>query len=81
MQLKTWLGLLLSSCALFTAEALSDIKQVGTLGKGRFTARLKGMPDSVQGAGQTVEACRRIAHQYHDKILDEFGEGQELAKH
>lgn len=75
MQLKTWLGLLLSSCALFTAEALSDIKQVGTLGKGRFTARLKGMPDSVQGAGQTVEACRKIAQQYHDKILDEFGEG------
>lgn len=74
MQPNTWLRLLLSSCGLFAhIEALSDIKQVGRLGKGRFIARLEGMPDSVQGAGETVEACRNVAHQYHDKILAEFG--------
>lgn len=76
MQLKTWLGLLLSSYAFFvsTEAVLPPVKAVGALGKGRFTARVRGMPDDIQGAGETVAACRAIAQQYHDKIITKFGD-------
>lgn len=32
------------------------------------------MPAGIQGAGGSVAACREIAKQYHNKIIEEFGD-------